>query len=95
MKVTQKFWAVADNDGLSTKPAFTLRLLNWNPEGLHDYVLVRKEPYEIAIDLPDEFDFRLGMAGAIRGKIQNVQAEAQNEIMRLTEALNSILAIEA
>lgn len=95
MQRTQKFWAVAENDNLSATPAWTLRLFNWNPKGLPDYVLVREEPYLITIDVPDEFDFRVGVADSIREKIKKVQAEAQNEITRLTEALNSILAIEA
>lgn len=95
MKVTGKFWAVADNNQYGEKSAWTVRLLNWNPKGLDGYILVRDEPYELTIDVPDEFDFRLGMADAIREKIKKVRADAENEITRLTESLNSILAIEA
>jgi len=95
MKVTGKFWAIADNNPYSEKPAWTLRLLNWNPKGVDDYVLVRDEPYELTIGVPDEVDFRLGMADVIRDKIKKVRADAENEITRLTESLNSILAIEA
>lgn len=93
MQMTQKYWAVADVDAYS-KSSFGIRLLNWNPKGLPEYMLVREDPYVITVDVPDTFDLRLAQADAVRGQIKKVQAQAQNEITRLTEVLNSILAIE-
>lgn len=92
MQVTQKYWAVANKD--YCERGWNLRLLNWDPKGVEGYILVRDDPYELTIEVPDAFDFRLGMADAIRAEIKKVQADAQNKITELTEALNSILAIE-
>lgn len=94
MQVTQKYWAVADAEYSTTPGKCRIRLLNWDPEGVSDYLLVRKEPYDITIELPPTFDIREGQANQVREKIKEVQAKAQNEITRLTERLNSILAIE-
>lgn len=94
MQVTQKFWAVADAELSSAPGKFTLRLFNWDPSGVSDYLLLRKEPYEITIDLPEESALREMQANQVREQIKKIQAEAGNAITLLTERLNSILAIE-
>jgi hypothetical protein len=93
MQVTQKYWAVAETTS-HIRGKYEVKLFNWDPSGLSHYMLIREEPYEITIDIPDSFDLREAQASQIRAEIKKVQAESQNQITILTQQLNNLLAIE-
>lgn len=94
MQITQKFWAIAEPKMFEEQGRWDLRLLNWSPKNLPEYLLIRSEPYEITVDIPEEFNLRDLQADGIRAEIRKIQAETQNKITELTVRLNSILAIE-
>lgn len=94
MKVTQKYWAVADKDVYGDSP-FVLRLLNWNPRGVAGYILVRDEPYEFTVDVPDEFDIRAGLVANLESEKLAVMAAYQKRVTEINAQIQQLLAIEA
>jgi len=92
MKVTQRFWVVADREEWHTETSY--RLLNWNPEGVAGYCLVNTEGQEITFEVDENFDIRACQAEQLRGQIEVVKARAENAITELTRKLHNLLAIE-
>lgn len=93
MKVTVKGYLHQCQYPWMSEPEFVL--LSTIFKNNADYVLMRQEPYEFEVEVPDNFDPRPQQIAALEEQKRILQAEFAQSVAKIDDQIKKYLAIAA
>lgn len=89
MKVTISGYIVAQQYSWEKSPSFTF--MGFDPEGMKDTTKI--QPHSFEVDIPDDFDIRIGLVQNLEAEKQKLRAEFAKSVTDIDRRISELTAI--